>query len=66
MATPSELQDLLRFLSKDAKLPLATAMSKVKELQKANLTRWVVSPSENFMIHVYHNVQVKGFEMLNS
>jgi hypothetical protein len=39
MTTPSELQALLRFLSKDAKLPLATAMSKVKELQKAGLTR---------------------------
>jgi hypothetical protein len=39
MTTPSELQALLRFLSKDAKLPLATAMSKVKELQKANLAR---------------------------
>ena len=41
MSTPSELQSLLRFLSKDAKLPLATAMGKVKELQKAELTRWV-------------------------
>jgi len=33
----SELQALLRFLSQDAKVPLATAMSQVKELQKANL-----------------------------
>ncbi|TKA54247.1 hypothetical protein B0A55_12783, partial [Friedmanniomyces simplex] len=32
-----ELQALLRFLSQDAKVPLATAMSKVKELQHANL-----------------------------
>ena len=33
----SELQALLRFLSQDAKLPLATAMSKVKDLQKSEL-----------------------------
>lgn len=33
----NDLQSLLRFLSQDAKVPLATAMSKVKELQKANL-----------------------------
>ncbi|EMC93047.1 hypothetical protein BAUCODRAFT_76812 [Baudoinia panamericana UAMH 10762] len=32
-----ELQALLRFLSQDAKVPLATAMSKVKDLQKASL-----------------------------
>ncbi|KAK1092159.1 hypothetical protein LTR48_004868 [Friedmanniomyces endolithicus] len=32
-----ELQALLRFLSQDAKVPLATALSKVKELQQANL-----------------------------
>ncbi|KAF2210993.1 hypothetical protein CERZMDRAFT_112825 [Cercospora zeae-maydis SCOH1-5] len=31
------LQALLRFLSQDAKVPLATAMSKVKNLQAANL-----------------------------
>ncbi|CAK4031908.1 Hypothetical predicted protein [Lecanosticta acicola] len=33
----ANLQTLLRFLSQDAKLPLATAMGKVKELQSANL-----------------------------
>ncbi|KAM0721088.1 hypothetical protein Q7P37_003374 [Cladosporium fusiforme] len=33
----AELQNLLRFLSQDAKVPLATAMSKVKQLQSANL-----------------------------
>lgn len=33
----AELQSLLRFLSQDAKVPLATAMSKVKPLQSANL-----------------------------
>ncbi|KAK5680288.1 hypothetical protein LTS10_007215 [Elasticomyces elasticus] len=36
----TELQALLRFLSQDAKVPLTTAMSKIKELQQheANLT----------------------------
>jgi hypothetical protein len=33
----SELQALLRFLAQDAKVPLATAMSKVKFLQKSEL-----------------------------
>jgi hypothetical protein len=39
MATPVEIQALLRFLSQEAKVPLAIAMSKVKELQKENLLR---------------------------
>lgn len=34
----SDLQTLLRFLSQDAKVPLATAMSKVRELQNAHLS----------------------------
>ncbi|KAI9734562.1 MAG: hypothetical protein M1834_002163 [Cirrosporium novae-zelandiae] len=38
MSTKEELEALLRFLSQDAKLPLATAMRKVKDLQKADLT----------------------------
>lgn len=33
----TDLQSLLRFLSQDAKVPLVSAMSKVKELQSANL-----------------------------
>ncbi|KAJ5748970.1 uncharacterized protein N7511_010666 [Penicillium nucicola] len=33
----AQIQDLLRFLSQDAKLPLATAMGKTLELQKVNL-----------------------------
>ncbi|KAH1548174.1 hypothetical protein KXV92_000241 [Aspergillus fumigatus] len=33
----AEIQTLLRFLSQDAKLPLASAMGKVMDLQKANL-----------------------------
>ncbi|KAI9044415.1 uncharacterized protein KD926_001016 [Aspergillus affinis] len=37
MAT-TQVQSLLRFLSQDAKVPLATAMSKVMELQKSGLT----------------------------
>ena len=39
MTNKSEIQSLLRFLSQDAKIPLPLAMSKVKELQKTNLTR---------------------------
>jgi hypothetical protein len=34
----TEIQALLRFLSQDAKIPLATAMSKVKALQQAGLS----------------------------
>ena len=33
----TELQTLLRFLSQDAKVPLATAIGKVKELQRVDL-----------------------------
>jgi hypothetical protein len=35
----AQLQALLRFLSQDAKVPLGTAMGKVKELQKESLNR---------------------------
>ncbi|GAB7324077.1 hypothetical protein MBLNU13_g07467t1 [Cladosporium sp. NU13] len=34
----TDIQALLRFLSQDAKVPLATAISKVKQLQQANLS----------------------------
>ncbi|KAF2398363.1 hypothetical protein EJ06DRAFT_480103 [Trichodelitschia bisporula] len=37
MSSPAEIQALLRFLSQDAKMPLATAMSRVKDLKKAEL-----------------------------
>ncbi|KAF2843614.1 hypothetical protein M501DRAFT_1012955 [Patellaria atrata CBS 101060] len=37
MSKATELQALLRFLSQDAKIPLATAIGKVKELQNAGL-----------------------------
>ena len=40
MTTKSEIQDLLRFLSQDAKISLQVAMPKIKDLQKANLTRY--------------------------
>lgn len=36
----AHVSDLLRFLSKDARIPLAVAMGKTLELQKANLTRF--------------------------
>lgn len=39
MTTPAEMQALLRFLSQDAKVPLSSAMSKIKDLQKASLIR---------------------------
>lgn len=39
MAGTVDLQQLLRFLTKDAKLPLATAMTKVNDLQQAQLAR---------------------------
>ncbi|KAI9792835.1 MAG: hypothetical protein M1816_001567 [Peltula sp. TS41687] len=38
MPVHEELQSLLRFLTQDAKLPLAKAMGNVKELQKAGLS----------------------------
>jgi hypothetical protein len=38
-AAAAEVQNLLRFLSQDAKVPLATALPKVGELRKANLNR---------------------------
>ncbi|KAI9762103.1 MAG: hypothetical protein M4579_000583 [Chaenotheca gracillima] len=37
MATQAELQTLLRFLSQDAKVPLAMAMGKIKTLQERGL-----------------------------
>lgn len=39
MTTKDEIQELLRFLSRDARVPLPMAISKVKELQSAKLTR---------------------------
>ncbi|MCJ1471348.1 hypothetical protein MMC07_009996 [Pseudocyphellaria aurata] len=38
MTTPAEMQALLRFVSQDAKVPLSSAMGKIKDLQKASLT----------------------------
>ena len=37
MASAQDLQALLRFLSQDAKVPLAQALGKVKDLQAAKL-----------------------------
>ncbi len=37
MTSAQEVQDVLRFLSQDAKVPLAQALGKVKELQAAKL-----------------------------
>lgn len=38
MSTTTDLPTLLRFLTQDAKVPLATALASVQALQKANLT----------------------------
>ncbi|MCJ1310216.1 hypothetical protein MMC25_003878 [Agyrium rufum] len=37
MATSNEIQDLLRFLTKDAKVPLASAIGNIKDLQSREL-----------------------------
>ncbi|KAL9117081.1 MAG: hypothetical protein Q9187_006386 [Circinaria calcarea] len=37
MSTQVEVQDLLRFLARDAKIPLPIAMAKIKELQQVSL-----------------------------
>ncbi|KAF1959654.1 hypothetical protein CC80DRAFT_545100 [Byssothecium circinans] len=42
MASAQDVQNVLRFLSQDAKVPLAQAMSKVKDLQSSKL----ITPSE--------------------
>ncbi|KIW08351.1 uncharacterized protein PV09_01267 [Verruconis gallopava] len=39
MATRTDIQDMLRFLTTTAKLPLATAMGKMKELLAAGITQ---------------------------
>jgi hypothetical protein len=39
----TQITDILRFLSQDAKVPLATALGKVVDLQKANMTRYAPS-----------------------
>jgi len=53
MTTKAEIQDLLRFLTQDAKLPLKDAMPKIKDLQKANLTTQVIlseKPTHNLTV----------------
>ena len=37
MSTTQDVQTLLRFLSQDAKVPLAQALGKIKDLQTAKL-----------------------------
>jgi hypothetical protein len=39
MAATAEVQDLLRFLTKDARIPLVEAMPKINALRKLNLSR---------------------------
>ncbi|OCL12759.1 hypothetical protein AOQ84DRAFT_284536 [Glonium stellatum] len=53
MSSAGDIQVLLRFLSQDAKLSLATAMGKVKDLQKAGLgTPTEISKSSSEKIKV--------------
>ena len=50
MATKSEIQDLLRFFTQDAKVSLQMSMSKIKDLQKASLTKLLKSLDLNVPI----------------
>jgi hypothetical protein len=40
MNSAQDVQSLLRFLSQDAKVPLAQALGKIKELQSAKLVTY--------------------------
>ncbi|QDS75231.1 hypothetical protein FKW77_000381 [Venturia effusa] len=55
MATQAQVQSLLRFLTAWAKLPLPTAMSKIKELQKAELTtpESIASSNLGILKHIF-------------
>ncbi|KAH0553033.1 hypothetical protein GP486_006770 [Trichoglossum hirsutum] len=54
MDTQAELQDLLRFLSRDAKIPLASAMGKIKGLRNAGLTRQDIFADEKLSKQVWN------------
>ena len=47
MTTKAEIQDLLRFLSQDAKIPLQVTVGKIKMMQDANLTRYIATQDLN-------------------
>jgi hypothetical protein len=51
MANRTQIQNLLRFLTNDAKLSLAVSMAKVKALQNANLVTCVHSTPTARSIH---------------
>jgi len=51
----ADIQALLRFLTKDAKVPLATAMSKVKDMQQAQLSTFVLFPLQRARISMYRS-----------
>ena len=55
MTSKAELQDLLRFLTQEAKLPLKDAMSRVAPLQKASLTRYDSSFPPKKLVESYIN-----------
>jgi hypothetical protein len=45
MATQMDIQALLRFLTTNAKLPLVTAMAKMKDLRAAGITKSILPGS---------------------
>ena len=66
MTTKSEIQDLLRFLTQDAKIALQVALPKIKELQAANLVRYDERPVK--CKHSYHEtlVNINSIDVLAS
>ncbi|KAL8740744.1 MAG: hypothetical protein Q9190_006581 [Brigantiaea leucoxantha] len=58
MSTVTEVQNLLRFLSQDAKVPVPLAMSKVKELQAANLTALDDTAAPLYLKGAYNLTQI--------
>ncbi|MCJ1358711.1 MAG: hypothetical protein MMC33_008711 [Icmadophila ericetorum] len=54
MTTKAEVQDLLRFLTQDAKIPLPMALAKIKDLQQASLTEYELFPLQfRSMTYIY-------------
>jgi len=50
MSTKTEIQALLRFLAQDAKVPLPTAIGKVKDLQAAGFPRYSLKKLSIFLM----------------
>jgi hypothetical protein len=58
MSPPTDLPTLLRFLTQDTKVPLATALSSVQALQKANLQSQTRGPPSN--LHRTQNLEANS------